>query len=368
MRIGIGAVVGILGGPATYARQLVRALAALGGHEYTVFTDRPEAFAGIEVATVAVPLPSPWHQVTWDHLRLPGLVSRAGVDLYHGTKNVLPWRLDVPAVVTVHDLAVYACPETFAWPQRWHLRLLLPHSVAMAKRVIADSMHARDDLLGRFELPLGRVTTISLAVGDAFLEPIAPGTVEALRARYGLGERLIACVGTVQPRKHVERLIEAFVAAGAGTRGWELVIAGRIRPGYTPPWLGSLPAGARWLGPLDDGALRALYAASEIAMNASEYEGFGLTVCEAMASGCAVIAVENSSIPEVVGQAGVLVSRSDTALLAAALARLIAEPETRAVLGRAARARTMRFTWEETARQTRAVYEDVLEAVAGGRT
>lgn len=367
MRIGIGAVVGVLGGPATYARELVAALAGLGRHEYTIFTDRPEAFTAVPVETVRVPLQSPWHQATWDHVRLPGLVSRAGIDLYHGTKNVLPWRLGVPAVVTVHDLAVYACPETFARPQRWHLRLLLPHSVRMAKRVIADSMHARDDLLERFALSPGHVTAVPLAVGDAFLQPIAAAAVEALRARRGLGERLIVCVGTVQPRKHVERVIEAFVAAEAAARGWELLIAGRVRPGYAPPWLQSLPAGARWLGPLDDGELRALYAAAEIAMSASEYEGFGLTVAEAMASGCAVIAVENSSIPEVVGHAGVLVSRSDTHLLAAALARLIAEPETRAALGRAARSRTMRFTWEETARQTRAVYEDVLEAVAGGR-
>ena len=368
MRIGIGAIVGILGGPATYARELVRALAVVGGHDYTVFTDRPDAFAGIDVATVLVPLPSPWHQLTWDHLRLPGLLARAGVDLYHGTKNVLPWRLRVPSVVTVHDLAVYACPETFALPQRWHFRLLVPRSVAVAQRVIAVSMHARDDMMARLALPAGRVVAIPNAVGDAYLEPLPEGAVEALRADHGLGERLIACVGTVQPRKHVERVIEAFVAAGAAARGWELVIAGRVRPGYAPPWLESLPPRVRWLGPLDDRALRALYAASEIAMNASEYEGFGLTICEAMASGCAVIAVANSSIPEVVGQAGMLVSRSDADLLAAALARLLAEPETRAALGRAARSRAMRFTWEETARQTRAVYDGVLAAEAGGRT
>jgi glycosyltransferase involved in cell wall biosynthesis len=367
VRIGIGAIVGIQGGPATYARELVRALAAVGGHEYTVFTDRPEAFAGIDVATVLVPLPTPWHQLTWDHLRLPTLVARSGVDLYHGTKNVLPWRLRVPAVVTVHDLAVYACPETFALPQRWHFKVLVPRSVVMAQRVIAVSMHARDDMMTRLGLPAGRVVAIPNAVGDAYLEPQADGAVAALRARHGLGDQLVACVGTVQPRKHVERVIEAFVAAGAATRGWELVIAGRIRPGYVPPWLRSLPAGVRWLGPLDDAALCALYAASEIAMSASEYEGFGLTICEAMASGCAVIAVETSSIPEVVGQAGMLVSRSDPDLLAAALARLLAEPETRRALGRAARSRAMRFTWEETARQTRAVYESVLDAVAGGQ-
>src|SRR5205823_14963671 len=136
-------------------------------------------------------------------------------------------------------------------------------------------------------------------------------------------------------------------------------VAGRPRPGYAPPWLVRLPPGVRWLGPLPPHALGALYAAAEIAVSASEYEGFGLTVCEAMASGCAVVAVATSALPEVVGDAGVLVARSDPALLAEALARLAAEPETRAALGARARARAATFTWDEAARRTREVYDEV---------
>ena len=360
MRIGIGAVAGILGGPATYARQLVRALALAGGHEYVVFTDRPEAFAELDLEVVHVPLRTPYHQFGWDHVRLPRLLSERRVDLYHGTKNVLPWRLPAAAVVTVHDLAVYACPETFAWPQRIHLRLSVPHSVARAARVIADSEHARGDLIARFALAPERVAAIPLGVAAAFRTPPPPEAVEVLRRTHRLGPRLIVCVGTVQPRKHVERVIEAFVTAEAATRGWELVIAGRVRPGYAPAWLRVLPAAVRWLGPLPDDALGALYAAAEVAVSASDYEGFGLTVAEAMASGCAVLAVGTSSIPEVVGDAGVLVPRSDGSLLATALARLVAEPATRAALAARGRERAARFTWEATARRTRQVYEEAV--------
>src|SRR5439155_464462 len=140
------------------------------------------------------------------------------VDLYHGTKNVLPWRLRVPAVVTVHDLAVYATPETFARAQRWHLRLLVPRAVAAAARVITPSEHARADLLARFGTPPERVAAIPQGVEAAFRAPPPPGAVEQLRALHGLGPRLVASVGTVQPRKPVERVIEAFVRAGAATR------------------------------------------------------------------------------------------------------------------------------------------------------
>jgi glycosyltransferase involved in cell wall biosynthesis len=360
VRIGIGAQVGVLGGPATYARELVHALSGDGAHEYVVFTDRPEAFADVPVRTVHVAMPTPYHQATWDHWALPAKLAAERVALYHGTKNVLPLRCPVPAVVTVHDLAVYAQPETFARLQRWHLRALLPRSVARAARVITPSRHAAEDVRTRFRLPPERVTAVPLGVGAAFATPPAPAAVAELRAIHGLGARLVACVGTVQPRKRVDRVIDAFVASGAAGRGWELAIAGRLRPGRVPPWLTALPSGVRWLGPLPDHALRALYAAAEIAVSASEYEGFGLTVCEAMASGCAVVAVANSSIPEVVGDAGLLVARSDAALLSPAIARLVAEPETRAALGAAGRARAARFTWEAAAHATRLVYDEVL--------
>src|SRR5262249_21151984 len=241
-----------------------------------------------------------------------------------------------------------------------HFRLCVPPSVARAVRVIADSEHARGDLVARFHLDRERVPVVPLAPPAALATPPAPAALEALRSRYGLGARLVACVGTVQPRKHVERVVEAFRRAGGAERGWELVVAGRLRPGYAPAWLRALPAGVRWLGALDDAELGALYAAAQVAVSASEYEGFGLTVLEAMAAGCAVGAVAATSIPEVAGDAALLVPRSDPALLGDALARLMDDPAARAALGERARRRAAGFSWEETARGTRRVYEEVV--------
>lgn len=367
MRIGIGAQLGIVGGPATYAAELARALASLGGHEYVVFTDRPDAFAGARVETVHVPLPTTYHQLTWDHVRLPRLLRRHGIALYHGTKGIRPFGCPVPAIVTVHDLAVYAMPETFAWPQRWHFRLCVPPSAARAAGVIAVSAHARGELIARFALAPDRVRVVPNGVAERFRVAPPADEVERVRARLGLGPSVIACVGTVQPRKRIERVIDAFARLDGRACGWELAIAGRLRPGQAPAWTATPPAGVRWLGPLDDETLRALYRIASIVVSASDYEGFGLTLGEGMASGAAVVAVAATSIPEVVGDAGLLVARADPALLAEALGRLVDDAGLRAELGRRGAARAARFTWEASARATRAVYDEVLARDAGGR-
>src|SRR5262249_62185687 len=138
-----------------------------------VCTGRAGTSAGGAGGGVPAPPPARRQRGRGPHPRLPPLRAARHIDLYHGTKNVLPWRLGVPGVVTVHDLAVYACPETFAWPQRLHFRLGVPPSVARAARVIADSEHARGDLVRRFRLPPQRLPGGPRAVAAGAATPPA---------------------------------------------------------------------------------------------------------------------------------------------------------------------------------------------------
>ena len=360
VRVAIGAIVRTLGGPATYATELVAALAArhTPALEYVVITDGPEAFRGIDVAVIRAPLPSPYAQLVWDHVAVPAALVRARVDLYHGTKNTLPiWR-PCPAVVTVHDLAVYRHPASFALPQRWHLRSHVPHAMRSARVVLTVSEHAAADLRAEFPAAAAKVRPIPNGVSARFAPPADAGAPAAFRARHGLGAGpLVAYLGTLQPRKNVELLAAAFVRARAAVPDAELVLAGRIRPGYHP----TLPtAGVHRIGPLAADDLPIFYGAANVLVSPSLYEGFGLTLLEAMACGCPVIALGLSAVPEVVGDAGILLDGADEATLADALVRVLRDPEYAATLRGRGLARAATFSWTRTAAATEAVYLEVV--------
>jgi hypothetical protein len=146
MRIAIGAVAGTTGGPSTYAIELVRGIHELDhGHELTVLTDCPEAFAD-SADTVTLPLASAWRQPLWDHVAVPRALRAHHYDVYHGTKGVLPRWLRIPGVVTIHDLAVNVMPETFSRAQRLHLLTETPSTVRRASGIVTPSRSTARDL------------------------------------------------------------------------------------------------------------------------------------------------------------------------------------------------------------------------------
>jgi glycosyltransferase involved in cell wall biosynthesis len=364
VRVAIGAVVRTLGGPATYARELVRELLRRRTPEleYVVLTDGPEAFRDDAVETVTVPLPTPYAQVWWDHVAIPAALRRVGADLYHGTKNTLPFRLPCPAVVTVHDLAVYRHPESFALLQRWHLRSHVPYALRAARAVITVSEHAAGDLRHEFPASAGKVRAIPNGVSARLQPPTDPQSLAAFRARHRLGDGpIVAYLGTLQPRKNVELLAAAFVRAALP--GAVLVLAGRIRPGYRP----ALSAEhVHVIGALAPAELPIFYGAASVLVSPSLYEGFGLTLLEAMACGCPVIALRRSAVPEVVGEAAVLLDEPDEQGLAAAITRVVEDRACAADLRARGLARAATFSWARTAAATEAVYGEVGRIIAAG--
>ena len=364
MRVGIGAILGVLGGPATYARELIQALARVDQvNEYVVITDVPDAVS-VPVANVRcvhAPLGASFLQPAWDHGIVPYYIKRCGLDLYHGTKGTLPLWSHCPEVVTIHDLAVYHQPETFAWLQRAHQRSHTPFAARRAVRVIADSEYGRLDLLDRFGLAPDHVVAIPLGVAPMFTPTAAAGD-DHIAAELHLPPRYVLYAGTVQPRKNVEALVEAF--AQLTQRGdVELLIAGRVRPGYQPAFLEQPPPGVRYIGPVSDAALAVLYRRTLALCSPSSYEGFGLSLLEAMASGCLVIAGRNSAVPELLDDCGVLLPAVTVPALREALEKVVRDAAAFGDMRESARRRAARYSWEETARRTLAVYREAMRDV-----
>jgi glycosyltransferase involved in cell wall biosynthesis len=363
LRVAIGAIAGVTGGPATYAVELVHALEALADPrlELLVLTDRPDLFAALARTRVAeIPLPSPWRQPWWDNVAVPVRLRGVAADVYHGTKHalpLLPLAARTARVVTIHDLAVLVEPETFSFAQHLQLLVHLRHAARVADRVICVSQHAAEDVRTRLGVAAERIAVVPHGVGARFVPLRDQARREAVRRSYGAGDGfLISFVGTAQPRKRIEVAVAAVARLHAEGMPVTLVIAGRRRPGYAAAWIDAPPPFVRIAGELDAASLVELYGASDVMVSPSSFEGFGLTFVEAMACGCPVVGIAATSVPEVVGDGGLLVERPEPDLVAAALARLLSDPEVRAATAARALERAGALSWRRAAEQTRDVY------------
>ncbi len=313
----------------------------------------------------------PMLRILWEQVRLPLVARQIKAHLLHALAFVAPVQgLSIPHIVTVHDLSFVRFPRTLpAWKARY-LRWFTRVSLTRAARIIAVSESTRRDVLAWLSLPPHRVVAVPNGVESRF-RPLPSGEVEQWRARKGLPERFVLYLGTLQPRKNLETLVRAFAQWRreapssmhdvalilAGAKGWfysrlfRLVDELKVRdhvlfPGYIPSE--ELPL---W------------YNAATLFAYPSLFEGFGLPVLEAMACGTAVLAADSSSLPEIVGDAGLLLPPTDVEAWAKALGGLLADEERRAALGQAGVARARNFSWERTARETIAIYQDVLSTI-----
>jgi glycosyltransferase involved in cell wall biosynthesis len=281
---------------------------------------------------------------------------------------VAPLMSPCPTVVTVLDLSFLLYPDAFKSLKRSYLRLMTRISARRAKRVIAISESTRRDVIALLGVPAERVQTVYCGVDPRF-EPRPAAEVAAFRQQKGLPERFILFLGTIEPRKNVSRLIEAFsqllASDPAETSDLYLVVAGGKGwfSEHVFARVEALGLGDRVLFPgyVPEEEKVLWYNAATCFCYPSLYEGFGLLPLEAMACGVPVITSDVSSLPEVVGDAGVTVPPGDPAALCEALRRLTVNPALRAELAQEGRARARRFSWAEAARQTVGVYHLALK-------
>jgi glycosyltransferase involved in cell wall biosynthesis len=314
-------------GTARYVRSLVAALTREEGVEL-----RPYSFGGpTRAAKVA-------RDVAWYTTALPLAAARERLDVLHCTTFRAPFKSRVPLVVTFHDVAVLRHPDTFNRWTRAYSRALVPPVARAAARIIAVSEFTRRELVDLLDVAPEKIRVIPNGVGPPF-SPDGPSAD---------GDYVLA-VSTLEPRKNLPRLVEAF--GRAALDGCELVVVG------ARGWGDVTVTGerVRWLGEVGDDELARLYRGARCVAYPSLYEGFGLPVLEAMACGAPVVTARDGAPAEVADGAAVLVDPHDRDAIAAGLEQAV---ERREELSARGRERAARFNWREVARRTLDVYRE----------
>lgn len=372
---------GEMAGIGHYARFLVRHLLRIDEeNSYVLLFDADagreavgEALGSSRNAEVRTLAPSRIRRFlpyAYAHRYVPTVVSAARADLYHGTTGSLPLGWRGRGVVTVHDLAIYAHPEWFPGGQFFSRRVVVPASVRRAARVIAVSHFTKREVQRVFGVPAERIAVVHEGV-----EPPAPGFREASLPQ-GLKAPYLLHVGTIEPRKNIEGLVEAYALLAerhpalvgttelvlAGGRGWksEKAFAAIDRANRR---FGTSGPRVRVLGYVSEAEKNALLAQALVSVFPSRHEGFGLPVLEAMSFGTPVITSDVTAMTEIAGRgAALLVSPERPSDLALAMRHLLEDARRRADLGRRGLERSTDFRWDKTAGETLEAYEAALKA------
>jgi glycosyltransferase involved in cell wall biosynthesis len=302
-------------------------------------------------------------RIGWMQFRAAAALESLQPDVAHFTNGMIPWSPPSATIVTVHDMSLRLYPRCHPIRRLLLNRPLMHVAIRQASSIVTVSESARRDLLRFHGIPADRVSVVHEAASPAFRPINDRDRLEDVRARYGLPQRFILYVGTIEPRKNLTRLMTAFAAARragipqhlvcVGPYGWSSnALSGHITK------LG-IEQAVHFTGYLPFEHLPAIYNLGDFFVFPSLYEGFGLPVVEAMASGLPVLTSNSSSLGEIAGDAAVTIDPTDTDALIAAMRQLATDGELRRQLSERGLQRARSFSWTQTAREMLAVYHRV---------
>jgi glycosyltransferase involved in cell wall biosynthesis len=346
-----------------YAANLVAALGALEEPLEIV------ALGGTDRASIPPPIihieepPHPPTNLGWTLVGLPRAALRARVDVIHAPSYTAPFWSPAPVVLTIHDVSYERHPEWYPYRRDWLRRSFYRRSARAAAQIVTDSDFSAAEIAAAYAIARHRITVAPLGVSPDFA--LHGGTL-ACELPAEIGQPFVLHVGDLHERRNLAMVVDAVLEARRHfglLPGLSLVLAGVDR-GIAEGLCALAAAGGAAdavvpLGPVDEPLLHALYRCASALVYPSLYEGFGLPVLEAMASGTPVIASQAASIPEVLGDAGILLDPADVTAWSAAIVKVVNDEHLRAKMAHDGRVRAASFTWERTARLTLDVYRQV---------
>ncbi len=354
-------------GIGTYVRNLVHQLARIDRETDYVLLCRARdaglaASLGENFRTVTQRAPN--YSIR-EQLMVPLSLGRAGASLFHAPHYVLPPLTPCRAIVTIHDCIHLRFPQYL--PNRLayvYARAQLWSATRRARRVLTVSQASKQDIVRFFDVPESKVTVIPNAIDERFRQPPPDEDLVRVRERYQLPDRFILYAGNVKPHKNLARLIDAFAAVRR--RGFDdvgLLLSGSEVSQHATLRRAvhryNLHKHVRFLGYQTTRTLAALYRLADLFVFPSLYEGFGLSPLEAIASGTPVVASNVSSLPEVLGDAAVLVDPLDASAIADGITRVLEDADLRDRLRRKGLARASRFSWEQSVTHIRRIYQEI---------
>ena len=370
MYVDVSAAVHHRAGLGRYGDSLVRELSGMIPDRLALFYNQER---GVEPLRGLEQLPSrtvslgykPWRMAVWmgQLARLPFNRLVPGASLFHATEHLLMPLWGVPTVLTIHDLIPQLLPQHHKPLNRWYLNWTMPLYCRRANHIIAVSEATRRDLLATYHLPPEKVSVIHEAASPRF-RPQPESAQVRVRKMYGLPEEYLLYVGTIEPRKNLERLLEAWTPLRRSGECPPLVIVGK-RGWLSDSFYAALEASPVHediilTGYVQDADLPVIYGAATAFVWPSLYEGFGLPPLEAMACGTPVVCANASSMPEVVGDAALLFDPQDSDALKATMRQIVADADLRVELRERGLVRSSKFSWSRAAAETLAVYTQLL--------